>query len=337
MSKVYSRRLFNDNQSRFIVNLLLCHMFLFSFRSCVKELAAVFPLEFRKNSQFPRKVFEFNYEPDADVRYQLMCTGGLCKTLVKNLLSGKIGGKSKLARSILSRCIVSPSEKKTLSLSHLLEQLCDHLIQEIKILYENNSITNDDLVDLFRRIIEIFSESKDIELVNIFAILNSLRKNGVCFKDGAKEVKICFSDRPSFKFGKSSLEIILDSSIFFERFIFLIKKLEPEQQDLLSLMYMKVLRDFNVVPKIDDFDFELTVEFNYDFWTYYLSWDTQRSTYLTSCKNILISRDYFSRKDVNYWSSHTRCDSFQIFFSRNYHILNKIGDRCDDFSFNSIN
>lgn len=338
MSEV-SSKFFNDNKSRFIVNLMLCHMFLFSYRSCVKELAAIFPSNFRMKHRFPQKVFEFIYEPDADVRCQLMCTGGLCTALLKKLLSGEIRGKFQLARSIISRCIVSPSEKKTLSLSYLLEQLCDHLIQEIKILYENDSITNDALFDLFKRIIKNFSQSKDIELVNIFAILNSLRKNGVCFNDCSKKVRICFSDRPSFKYGKTSIEITLDSSIFFERFIFLINQLEPTQQDLLSLMYMKVLRDFNVVPKIDDFDFELTIEFSYDFWHYYLSWDTQRSTYLTNCKKNVICRDFFSKKDVGYYSSsnHTRCDSFQIFFSRNYHIINKIGDRCNDYSFNPIN
>jgi hypothetical protein len=253
--------------------------------------------------------------------------GGICATLMQRFLfltpnctvHQNRQWHARHGRSILSRSL-SPFVNHYLQLPFCLDQLIAQLIQDIKTLYENDTLDIVTLIEPLKKILQDFYQRKDVERINIFAILNSFRKKGCGFWYDSKYWTVCFSDRASLRLGKSNMTITFDSSIFFDMFRLIMNQLELVQQDLLSLMYMTILRDPNhrVLPRI--LNFELTIERNYPFWCRAIKWHTKRFEFLGNCKSAFICQRFFSKKDTNYYPKYTSLNSFRDFF-RNSHIL----------------
>jgi len=247
-----------------------------------------------------------------------LTTRGLCSILLKKLFT--TSNQKIVFKDARRLGTIALSRTHSLHFSLFPNQLCNQLIWQIKTLYENDNLDNETLMEPFKKILQDFFQREDIARINIFAILNSLRKQGYGFWYDSKYWTVCFSDRAYLRLGKSNVRITVDSSIFFDIFRLIMNQLEPIQQDLLSLMYMTILRDPNhrVLPRIQNF--ELTIERNYKFWCHSIRWETEREYFLGNCESAFIRQPFFSKKDSKYYCTHTSLKSFRDFF-RNSHIF----------------
>ena len=207
----------------------------------------------------------------------------------------------------------------------LLDLIVD-FIQEIKSLYDTDSLRVLTLNQNFKKILSDFSQRCDIPKVDTFAILNSLRKmDEIPFEYDSKNWTFCFSNETSLTSGKSKMIITVESSMIIGIFQKIIDLLDPIQKDLLFLMYRSILREREVSPKIPNF--ELTIYQNYQYWCDYLKWETERESFLIKCKSKFICSTYLSKKDVKFYVKQSSGypstpESFSEFFGR-YYILTK--------------
>jgi len=226
-----------------------------------------------------------------------------------------------------------PSSKQSVSLTLcenpqkvlFFSQLTADLVQAMQSLYENDSLSIPTLKQIFEKILFDFYQRDDIPKVDIFAILNSLRKmTEIPFEHDSKIWTFCFSRETSLKFGKSKMTITVESSMIIGFFRTIIDRLDPIQQDMLSLMYRSILRKREVSPKIPNF--ELTIEQDYEYWSNFLKWKTERNTFLLNCKYEFIRQPYFSKKDTKFYRDELTLksrypstpESFQEFLGRSY-------------------
>jgi hypothetical protein len=218
---------------------------------------------------------------------------------------------------------VSSTLEKSPNIVHL-NQLIGDLIQATQSLYDRNSLSIPTLNQIFKKILSDFSQRDDIPKVDIFAIFNSLRKmNEIPFEHDSKNWTFCFSRETSLTSEKSKMTITVESSMMFGFFRTIINRLNPIQQDLLYLMYRSILKQHNVSPKI--LEFELTIEKDYEYWSNFLKWKTERDTFL-QCQYKFIRQRYFSRKDTRYYLNQLSrpsgypftIESFNEFLNRHY-------------------
>jgi len=216
------------------------------------------------------------------------------------------------------------SEKPEKELFSFRKLIAD-LVQVIQSLYDSDSLDNETLNETFQKILSDFNQRDDISKVDIFAILNSLRKiEEIPFEHDSKNWTFCFSRETSLTSGKSKMTITVKSSMIIGFFRTIIDCLNPIEQDMLSLMYMSVLRKHEVSPKNPKF--ELTIEQDYQFWCDSLKWETERTTFLLNCKYQFIRQPYFSGKDTKYYLNQlsrssgyeSTPESFREFFGRSY-------------------
>ena len=189
-----------------------------------------------------------------------------------------------------------------------------------------------------RKIIHAFFNRTDIQKIDIFAVLNSLRKmDDVSFEHVSKKFTYCFSTETSLTVEESKITITIKSEIIIDflkcilipqiQIIPPIPPIPPIQEDLMRLMYMDTLRNFGISPQIPNF--EMTIETNYIFWCNFIGWnESQRIRFLEKCRDQLTRQPYFSKKDTKYYgiwykssnkSDYSRTpESFREFFDRNY-------------------
>jgi hypothetical protein len=188
----------------------------------------------------------------------------------------------------------------------------------------------------FKKILQNFFERKDIKQLDIFAILNSFRKEGCSFWHDSKYWTVCFSaERASLRLGKSTVTITVDPSIFFDMFRLITRQLPPPEKDLISFMYMDVLKEYGAAPRIERF--ELTIQTNYRHWCGYLKWESERGTYLSNLIYAFIHQGLFSKKHSKYYRANANISSVQA-FSKQWYIEyhDELKGKFDSFSFKSV-
>lgn len=226
-----------------------------------------------------------------------------------------------------------PSSEQSVSLTlcekqqkeSILLELITEVIQEIQSLYGSNSLSISNLNQIFNRILSKFYQRDDIPKIDTFAILNSLKKmKEISFEHDSKKWTFCVSMETSLTSEKSKMIITFNSSMIIYYFRTIIDRLDPIQQDMLLLMYMSILREHEVSPKIPNF--ELTIEQDYQFWYDFLKWETKRKIFLLKCKSEFIRKPFFSQKDTKYYLDRlckqsgysSTPESFREFFGRSY-------------------
>lgn len=226
-----------------------------------------------------------------------------------------------------------PSFGSSSDLRILFYDLVNKLNKRIQLLYNSPDIFDAKTLYLaLRKIIHAFFNRTDIQKIDIFAVLNSLRKmDDVLFEHDSKIFKYCFSTETSLTVEESKItktiksEIIIDflNCILIPR----IQIIPSIQEDLIRLMYMDTLRKFGISPQIPNF--EMTIETNYMFWCNFIGWnESKRIRFLEKCRDQLTCQPYFSKKDTKYYSiwykfsnksGYPRTpESFREFFDRNY-------------------
>jgi hypothetical protein len=196
------------------------------------------------------------------------------------------------------------------------------IVEAIKSLYDSDSLNIMNLNDFFKNILSDFSQREDIPKIDIFAILNSLRKmREISFVHDSKKWTFCFSRETSLTYGKSKAIITVESSMIIGFFQPIICRLGPIQQDLLFLMYKSILINHEVSPKIPNF--ELTIEQDFEYWCDLLKWETERKKFLSKCNNFY-NQPFFSNSQAKthikeYQSSGVYFpSSFQEFLGRSH-------------------
>jgi hypothetical protein len=175
-------------------------------------------------------------------------------------------------------------------------QLSADLVQAMQLLYESDSLSIPTLNQIFKNILSDFSQRDDIPKIDIFAILNSLRKmREISFVHDSKNWTFCFSRETSLTYGKSKAIITVESSMIIGFFQPIICRLGPIQQDLLFLMYKSILINHEVSPKIPNF--ELTIEQDFEYWCDLLKWETERKKFLSKCNNFY-NQPFFSNSQA---------------------------------------
>lgn len=256
----------------------------------------------------PTYSMEYEYYVPMDVRLSLM---GLRSILLKRLFESPdqtIKDARRLVTTALSRSI-------SFHLCLFLNQLRNQLIRQIKNLYENETLDNESLMEPFKKILQNFFERKDIAMIDTFAILNSFRKEGCSFWHDSKCWTVCFSAKgASLRLGKSTVTITVDPSVFFDMFRLITRQLTPPQKDMISMMYMTVLKEINAVPPIRGF--QLTIEKNYRWWCVYLRWKNERDYLISNVCSAFFNLGLFSKKETKYYRANANQDSIEEFLKQ---------------------
>jgi hypothetical protein len=316
--------------SRFFLDFIMMQSFMNAFQNAVNQLESVFPSKYRCRLEIPFRMINGHISQSG--RKFLITRGGLCSTLVRKLFSlnpQKIIDGNVLGRSVLCRLLSDQEaivfDKQSL-LDQLCNQLCNRMIGDVIKFYNEDEMDNICLLDILKRNIQNFLETTDMQPIDTFAILNSIRKRGLTFYHDNKSWKIHFSNAGFFKLGKSSVTIAVCPSFILEKLRFIMEhhELIPSQSDLLSMMYLSILREdrFKHILKLNP-DFEMTVERPYIFWCKKIKWESERiSLYLgLVAHNVFVQNleeGYYSKKDANYYLKHTRLESFRKLFSEWY-------------------
>jgi hypothetical protein len=271
-----------------------------------------------------------------DGRNILLLKSALCYNLVQKFVSSHASGrkKHKLFQGIFFRlnffnlsmcCQEKEIFLKQFHLDRLLIGFRNEVISHIKQLYDKNKLGIEMLLMVLNVALTDFCDREGIQLIDIFTILNSFRRDGIAFFYDVKLFRIHFSDHDSLMFGKNCVTITLDSSFILDKLGLIVENLESNiwQQDLLLLMHLTLLRDDMFSSRkilINDADFELTCQKNYDFWFMKLIWNKTRMSYLKEFAKNIFKQDLnlYSKKDASYYHGKTTLVSIKRLFSESY-------------------
>ena len=253
----------------------------------------------------------------SDFRSALISRGKLCMILIQRLFTYK-----KLPFICARRLgTITLFRASIFHLTLIPNQLCNQLVKRTKILYRNDALNDRSLIESFKQILYGFLQRQDIKPINIFAILNSLRKSKLSFSEDSKEWTLCFSIETSISCGMKRMTLSVTSTLMFNIFNHLYnlldpKDIDPREKDLFSLMYLEIFRNhpFCILPLPFSQGFEITIEKPYDFWYDCMDWERNRKIKLIDCAQSFIRRPFFSKKDSKYFSFTPK--SFSHFFSR---------------------
>ncbi len=256
----------------------------------------------------------------SDFRRSLISRGKLCVILIQRFFTYmKLPFKE--ARRLGT---ISLFRANIFHLSLIPNQLCNQLVKQIKMLYRTDSLNDRFLIESFKQILSRFHQRQDIKPINIFAILNSLRKKELSFLEDSKVWTFCFSRETSIGCGMKRMTLSVTSTVMFDVFNHLYYLLNPKdidsrEKDLFGLMYLEIFRNprFRIYPPYQGF--EITIEKPYDFWCDLMNWEITRESKLINCAHAFIRQPFFSRKDSKYFSFTPK--SFSHFFSRLQSIL----------------
>ena len=271
--------------------------------------------------------------PMNDLRNISLVGGDLCLLIARNgislilisrlfpLKTSYFYEREKFQKFLFCRQL-SLNKNGGLHLSIILHELVSNLIDANKHLYDNDTVQFHTLQQVLNSVLETFLRRPVMALIDQFAILNTLRKKGFCFRHDSKYWEVSFGQQVHLEFGRTQVLCKLDSKLFFQKFHLIMSQLEQNsnQHDLLCLMYQTILRhsklSLKVVPSLP-IPFELNIWTNWRFWVSYLSWNTTRINYLSDCKRAFVSQSFFSNKYRKKWEnddSVKRASSFLEFF-----------------------
>ena len=273
----------------------------------------------------------------SDFRRSLISRGKLCSLLIERFFRC-MNLPFKDARRLGT---ISLFRANIFHLSLIPNQLCNQLVKQIKMLYRTDSLDDRSLIESFKQVLSEFHQRQDIKPIDIFAILNSLRKTELSFLEDSKVWTFCFSRETSIRCGMKRMTLSVTSTVMFNVFNHLYnlldpKDIDPREKDLLSLMYLEIFRNpsFRIYPLYQEF--ELTIEKPYSFWRDSMNWEIIRETKLIDCEQAFIRRPFFSKKNSKYFSF--RPKSFTDFFSRlEYILLHSQTDDLRILDFNKMN
>jgi hypothetical protein len=136
------------------------------------------------------------------------------------------------------RVKLTPCQIHILELSLLYNKLLVKLIKIIQLLYENNLLNNMNLNKFFKQIVSEFYQRQDIPKIDIFAILNSLRKmKEIHFFYDSKDWTFRFLKETSLTVGRTSIEITIESKIMID-YLYDILGLLPVDQPEIERRYI---------------------------------------------------------------------------------------------------
>jgi len=213
------------------------------------------------------------------------------------------------------RVKLTPCQIHILELSLLYNKLLVKLIKIIQLLYENNLLNNVNLNKFFKQIVSEFCQRQDIPKIDIFAILNSLRKmKEIHFFYDSKDWTFRFLKETSLTVGRTRIEITIESKIMIDYLYYILALLPVDQQDLIWLFYTRRLKEDIFEERIASEDilkerilsfnilnFELTITQNFTFWwNFFGNWETERQILLNNCFKKFASREYFTHSHARH-------------------------------------
>ena len=227
---------------------------------------------------------------------------------------------------------MSVCEKKVLQhpplvqdLTQSLRELIQSLIENIQSLYYADSLNTANLEKSIKSVLTRFCEKKEIKQIDIFAILNSLRKNSpVLFEMNSTEFSFhFFLGETTLTIGQHSNTITINSKLIIERLEFITSRLTLIEKDFIYLMYIGLYKRF--IPIEFKGNFDMSCDYSYDFYmSFYLehetTWEQERTIILQNCK-ILVHRDFgiVSKSDYKYYiKNFTPPESLVQFLHTNY-------------------
>jgi|LakMenEpi03Aug12_release.lakeMendotaPanAssembly.Ray.scaffolds.fasta_scaffold553067_2 hypothetical protein len=208
---------------------------------------------------------------------------------------------------------MSVCEKKVLQhplvqdLTQSLRELIQSLIENIQSLYYADSLNTANLEKSIKSVLTRFCEKKEIKQIDIFAILNSLRKNSpVLFEMNSTRYSFhFFLGETTLTIGNSSNIITINSKLIIERLEIITSRLTPIQKDFIHLMYLGLYKRFIPIEFKENFD--MSCDSTYDFYmSFYLeretTWEQERTIILQDCKNLVFRRiGTISKNQYNYY------------------------------------
>jgi len=202
----------------------------------------------------------------------------------------------------------TPTEESRLKLEQFYEELLNSLREMIRSLYELNSLSDIRIKNSVKQILSNFLKRKDILMIDIFAIFNSFRKNRMIFNINEIECEFRFSEATSLNFGRTRIEITIESKIMIDYLYDILQLLPVSHQDLIWLLYTLNLRELilkNIfeeriasknITKID-----LTITQSFTFWCdFFGNWETERNTLLIQCFDKFTTKKYLSHKEAKH-------------------------------------
>ena len=216
------------------------------------------------------------------------------------------------------------SSDQSVSLTQSLKELIQLLIENIRSSYSENSLNTSNLEKSIRSVLVQFCEKKDIKQIDIFAILNSLRKNSpVFFEMDSTSYSFQFLvGETTLTIGNSSNTIRINSNLIIERLEIITSCLIPIQQDFIYLMHLGLYNLF--IPDEFKGNFDMSVDCSYDFYMEFYrkhgtTWEKQRTEILPKCILLIIKRYRVTNKQHSYrLNNFNRPESLVAFCNRDY-------------------
>ena len=202
---------------------------------------------------------------------------------------------------------ITPEESQ-LNLQQLLQEFNDSFIEMIRSLYESNSLNDIRIADSVNQILSNFLKRKDILMIDIFAIFNSFRKDSIIFSIDGIECEFRFTEATSLKFGRTRIEITIESKIMIDYLYHILESLPVSHQDLIWLLYTLNLREV-ILKKIfkeriaskNITNIDLTITQSFTFWCdFFGNWETERNALLILCLNTFTTKEYLSKKQAKF-------------------------------------
>jgi hypothetical protein len=268
----------------------------------------------------------------SDFRRSLISRGKLCSLLIERFfrcMNLPFKDAHRLGTISLFRANI-------FHLSLIPNQLCNQLVKQIKMLYRTDSLDERSLIESFKQVLSEFHQRQDIKPIDIFAILNSLRKTELSFLEDSKVWTFCFFRETSIRCGMKRMTLSVTLTVMFDIFTHLYNLLDPMEKDLFGLMYLEIFRNpsFWIYPPYQEF--ELTIEKPYSFWRDLMNWEKMRQKKLVDCANSFIRRPFFTKKNSRDFSFIPK--SFTDFFSRlQFILLHSQTDDLRKLKYNKLN
>lgn len=198
-----------------------------------------------------------------------------------------------------------PSSEQSVILTQSFEELLQTLIENIRLLYSENSLNTSNLDKSIRHVLIEFCKKKDIEQIDIFAILNSLKKNPpVLFEMNSTGYSFqFFLGETTLTIGNSSNIIKINSNLIIERLEIITISLTPIQKDFIYLMYHGLYKTFIPIEFKGNFDMSVYCPYNFYMMFYRdhgTTWEERRREILPNCKRLIIKLNTVSKNTHNY-------------------------------------
>ncbi len=129
-------------------------------------------------------------------------------------------------------------------LTTCLDTLTSGLVSQIKFDYDRNFLNHQNLNSSLKQILNEFFERKDIQPIDIFTILSSLKKMEIIsFQYDSKNFTFCFSSETLFTFGKTEIMITVVSSMIADYLKTIFEKLDTSHQNIVYMLYHNALKE----------------------------------------------------------------------------------------------